>query len=72
MRNNGADVQTPEVILHVEYDAVLMAIAQYEVARKAADGLVTMGIPACKIRFVDTRELTDDRLRRFYEGYETS
>lgn len=62
----GFCVSAPENILANEYDDVLMAIAQYEVAEKAANALTKVGVPENKIRFMDVRELTSDRLANIF------
>lgn len=67
-RVQGYEVSSPEAIRQMEYDYVLMAIAHYEVAEKAARALVALGIPADTIRFMDIRELTSERLNRIYES----
>ena len=66
-RANGYDVSAPEEIKTAEYDYVLMAIGQYDVAENAEKSLINMGIPAEKIRFMDVNELTKERLERIYE-----
>lgn len=53
----GLEVSSPESILEVKPDYVLMAIAQYDVAKKAAEGLMGMGVGREKIRFVEVNEL---------------
>ena len=65
-RADGFDVHAPEEILRASYDCVLMAIGQYEVAEKAAISLVEMGVPREKIVFMDSRELTWERLDKIY------
>lgn len=67
-RANGYDVSAPEEIKTAEYDYVLMAIGQYDVAENAEKSLINMGIPAEKIRFMDVNELTKERLGKIYEG----
>ena len=64
---DGYDVSAPEDIKAAEYDYVLMAIGQYDVAENAAKSLMNMGIPKEKIRFMDANELTKERLERIYE-----
>lgn len=53
---NGLEVSPPEYILEAKPDYVLLAIAQYDVAKKAAEDLIEMGVPRTKIKFVDTNE----------------
>ena len=53
----GLEVYSSETILEVKSDYVLMAIAQYDVAQKAAKDLMGMGVERKRIRFVKVGEL---------------
>lgn len=65
-RAEGLDVHAPEEIKTAAYDTVLMAIGQYEVAETAAEALSRMGVPRNKLMFMDSRELTQERLDKIY------
>ena len=53
----GLEVHPPERILEVNAEYVLMAIAQYDVARIAAEDLVGMGVAQNRIRYVEADEM---------------
>lgn len=53
----GLEVHPPERILEVNAEYVLMAIAQYDVARIAAEDLVAMGVAQKRIRYVEADEM---------------